>query len=72
MTNKERVAKATKAFNTYARLNGGKANDFEEHLTDLVTDLLHLAHSKNVNISHLVDRSWGHFSHEHEGEVKRA
>lgn len=62
-TNTDRIERAQSALTHYQKERGDPPSlrDVEEGATDLLTDLLHLAHSRGISVPVLIYRAAGHF-----------
>lgn len=60
--NRRRVRNATKVFNYYVKtVNRTPREPFRDNLIDLMTDLMHLAQKKKIDVTRLLGTSEGHF-----------
>ena len=52
-----RTREAGMALKTFMSLTGQEDGDFEQGLEDLITDLLHLANERELNVLHSLQRA---------------
>lgn len=64
MTNGDRAAEALKAVNEFRKSCGMRNEDDETVIKDLICDLLHLAHSKSIDLNQLLESAIHHFTEE--------
>jgi hypothetical protein len=62
----ERLELARSSADFYERNGGGDPDDFEATITDLLADLLHLAHAEGLDPHVIAFRSIAHFDFEHQ------
>ena len=67
ISNSRRAAYAERAIVAHVATSGNSGNDKEESLTDLMSDLLHLARKWKVSVSKLLKRAQMHFEAEEAG-----
>jgi hypothetical protein len=69
MDNLDRAESASSALAHFSKITGSQDEDTQTQMTDLMTNLMHLAHQHKVNYAQVVESAESHFAAEILGEV---
>ena len=63
-TNREKAEWARKSVRYYAKLMGEPKEPLKTKTSDLLADIMHMAHQKKMNFEEMLDMARGHFGYE--------